>query len=435
MSSKQGSFDNNDNKVGKCQGDNNNNNSDKVLLCTEEVVTKLSVLSCNAKPSKASHDTLRRASVLILLLDDSGEAHLLFTVRSKKLRSHPGDVCFPGGKRQEDIDGSDIDTALRETKEEISLSSSSIEIICTLPTVQSINQLCVTPIVGRYIISNNKNTTYNILDELTLCPTEVETAFLAPLHIFLNPNGDEPLNYMEWDGDMFPMRAYHYSNTHYNNNSKKKTFRIWGLTAYMAHTLACIADYNQPLSSSMNAQDIIQIIENTNKEEKDKKKSNHQTRTPTDTSSHVNSAQTIKQQQQQEGYLHFLVQKDQQSASHWNRQYFVLSGTYNSKNTSSMVTRNRSVLHRFASQSDSLKKKNSATKKNRLLLHNTYFNRIHANDDTTTIITKQHSLYYFQISAYNDQIVWNLAADDHPTFLSWKELLQASGCQYREIQP
>ena len=159
MSSKQSSFDNNNNKVEKCQGDDTNNNNDKVLLCTEEVVKKLSVLSCNAKPSKASHDTLRRASVLILLLDDSGEAHLLFTVRSKKLRSHPGDVCFPGGKRQEDIDGSDIDTALRETNEEISLSSSFIEIICTLPTVQSINQLCVTPIVGRYIISNNKNTT------------------------------------------------------------------------------------------------------------------------------------------------------------------------------------------------------------------------------------------------------------------------------------
>ena len=417
---------NDDDEIGTSREDNT-----PKVLSTEEVVTRLSLLSCNAKPSKASHDKLRRASVLILLLDDVdvyGEAHLLFTVRSKKLRSHPGDVCFPGGKRQEDVDVTDIDTALRETMEEISLSSSSIEIICTLPTAQSANRLCVTPIVGRWIKKGNNDNDTSILDDLTLCPTEVETAFTAPLRMFLNPNGDEPLQYVEWEGEMFSMRAYHYTDTSSNN---REIFRIWGLTAHIAHALACLAYSKQPLSSSMNAQDIVKIIDNTNEPETAERKSNHHTH-PSSFTSNENGTQTSKQKQQpqqQEGYLHFLVQNDQQSFSYWKRQYFVLSGTYNSKNTSTIVTRNRSVLHCFPSQSDSLKKKNSATKKNRLLLHNTYFDIMDANDTT-----KKDSLYYFQISAYNDQIVWKLAADDHATFLSWKESLLASGCQNNDLK-
>lgn len=38
-------------------------------------------------------------------------------VRSKKLRTHPGEVCYPGGKREISIDDTPVQTALREANE------------------------------------------------------------------------------------------------------------------------------------------------------------------------------------------------------------------------------------------------------------------------------------------------------------------------------
>uniref|UniRef100_G3X0H8 Nudix hydrolase domain-containing protein n=1 Tax=Sarcophilus harrisii TaxID=9305 RepID=G3X0H8_SARHA len=91
-------------------------------------------------------------SVLLPLLVKEEKIYVLFTVRSKKLRTSPGEVCFPGGKR-EPGDTDDITTALREAQEEIGLQPHQVEVICRL--VPYINK----PISGQG--SKRSSTTYS----------------------------------------------------------------------------------------------------------------------------------------------------------------------------------------------------------------------------------------------------------------------------------
>ena len=64
-------------------------------------------------------ERMKRASIIIPLIDINEEVHILFQVRAKKLKSQPGDVCFPGGK----IDKFETpkEAALREIDEELGL--------------------------------------------------------------------------------------------------------------------------------------------------------------------------------------------------------------------------------------------------------------------------------------------------------------------------
>lgn len=70
-----------------------------------------------------------------------------------QLRRSPGEVCFPGGKREE-RDKDEIDTALREAKEEVGLQPEKVEVICRLvPVIDKVsNKLCQC-IVRKQVIS------------------------------------------------------------------------------------------------------------------------------------------------------------------------------------------------------------------------------------------------------------------------------------------
>jgi len=87
------------------------------------------------------------AAVLVALFEDAGEARVLLTVRSARLRSHQGEVAFPGGKLDphEGID----EGARREAHEEVGLDPSLVTVVghlTAMPTVSS-NTL-MTPVVA-----------------------------------------------------------------------------------------------------------------------------------------------------------------------------------------------------------------------------------------------------------------------------------------------
>lgn len=165
----------------------------------------------------------RRASVLVPLTQDGS---ILLTQRPANMRSHGGEVCFPGGKQDPEDNGDDIKTALRETKEEI--GRTDIEPLCRLPPVESYHGLCVTPIVG--YVQNEID-----VDQLKLSENEVETAFLVPLWFFADDaNLAGPVEQIDWHGGKFDMRTYNYS-------CDGRTFTVWGMTAYIAHQAACVA--------------------------------------------------------------------------------------------------------------------------------------------------------------------------------------------------
>jgi len=77
---------------------------------------------------KITGENLKTSAVLIPLFYSQGQYHVLFTERSDEVDFHKGQVCFPGGT-QEPSDSSLLQTALRESEEEISLKAKDVEIL------------------------------------------------------------------------------------------------------------------------------------------------------------------------------------------------------------------------------------------------------------------------------------------------------------------
>ena len=154
-------------------------------------------------------DKLHPAAVLMPLLCHNGEWHFLLTRRTEKLWSHPGQVAFPGGA-WEPGDRDLIQTALRESFEEISLLPESVTILGTMPTFGTISHFALTPVVG--IISWPH--------ELILRADEVARAFIVPLSFSKNPANYYYQDYWH-DGESHPVLYF----KRYDGEL------IWGITA------------------------------------------------------------------------------------------------------------------------------------------------------------------------------------------------------------
>jgi len=88
------------------------------------------------------------AAVLVALFAQDGELWAVLTRRREDLRRHPGEISFPGGRR--DLTDPDLQaTALREAHEEIGLPPEAVEIIGALqPTPTIATGYAVYPFVG-----------------------------------------------------------------------------------------------------------------------------------------------------------------------------------------------------------------------------------------------------------------------------------------------
>jgi 8-oxo-dGTP pyrophosphatase MutT (NUDIX family) len=97
---------------------------------------------------KITGENLRASAVLIPLFYNQGQYHVLFTERSEEVEFHKGQVCFPGGT-QEPSDSSLLQTALRETEEEISLKAKDVEILGEFDdSVTLTSNYVISPFVG-----------------------------------------------------------------------------------------------------------------------------------------------------------------------------------------------------------------------------------------------------------------------------------------------
>jgi nudix motif 8 len=102
------------------------------------------------KPMRPADGPVRQeAAVLVALVDLEGEPGLLFTRRSPRLATHRGEVSFPGGKG-EPGDGGLVDTALRETEEELGIPRAAVEVWGWMPALASNSRgdYRATPVIG-----------------------------------------------------------------------------------------------------------------------------------------------------------------------------------------------------------------------------------------------------------------------------------------------
>jgi 8-oxo-dGTP pyrophosphatase MutT (NUDIX family) len=149
-----------------------------------------------------------RAGVLVLLYPWRDSLHLVLTRRTEQMRYHQAQISFPGGRQEsgEDL----VQTALRETKEELGIQPDSPRLLGTLtPLYIPPSNTCIHPVVA----------TLPQRPEFVRSPKEVEEVIEMPLaHL------RDPINVHEeiWTLGGIPVRVPFYL---FKGN------KIWGATA------------------------------------------------------------------------------------------------------------------------------------------------------------------------------------------------------------
>ncbi|PYE31197.1 8-oxo-dGTP pyrophosphatase MutT (NUDIX family) [Idiomarina fontislapidosi] len=157
---------------------------------------------------------LRPAAVMILLVERPHGLSLLLTQRAKTLRKHAGQISFPGGR----FDQSDrhlLETALRETEEEIGLSRNDIEVVGRLQDYPVLSYYNIRPFIGFAKVEY----------ALRRQPSEVAEIFEVPLADVLDPYNHYAYRIRKFIYD----RVYFIPWQHRN---------IWGATAGILRELA-----------------------------------------------------------------------------------------------------------------------------------------------------------------------------------------------------
>jgi 8-oxo-dGTP pyrophosphatase MutT (NUDIX family) len=155
------------------------------------------------------------AAVLLPILEYTSKLTVLFTVRASHLKHHAGQVSFPGGK-QEPFDGSLLQTALRETHEEVGLSPSDVEVVGNLPLYRTVSRYEVIPYIG-FI---------NAPTSLTLDKNEVDSTFEVPLSYLLDQR-NHLIHWVRRKSGPFPVYFIPW-----------KQHNIWGATAAFVRNLS-----------------------------------------------------------------------------------------------------------------------------------------------------------------------------------------------------
>lgn len=157
--------------------------------------------------------SLKPASVLVPVIRRPKELTLLLTQRSEQLRSHKGQISFPGGRR-EDSDESAAHAALREAQEEVGLDPASVEVIGYLDDYPTVTRYRVTPVVG--LLPPPR---------LKLDKREVAEAFEVPLSLLLREDS--------YQRKVFSRSGINVPFFEVNHADR----RIWGATAGMLYNL------------------------------------------------------------------------------------------------------------------------------------------------------------------------------------------------------
>lgn len=166
----------------------------------------------------------KRAAILVPIIDDQGPPRILLTRRTESLSTHKGQVAFPGG-RTEPEDRDVVDTALRESEEEVGLPRECVEVLGQLDDMLTVTgDMIVTPIVGRV----------RRLPPLVANPIEVARVFTIPLEPLREASG---WTTRSWSTRKGPVPVYYFD---YDGEV------LWGLSAYVTLQLLNLSEAGPP---------------------------------------------------------------------------------------------------------------------------------------------------------------------------------------------
>ena len=153
-------------------------------------------------------------AAVLIALTDRPDPGIILTVRREHLRTHAGQVAFPGGRIDPGEDA--IAAALREAHEELGLTRDNVEVVGVIEDYRTVTGYIVTPTVGV------------VPPDLPLYPQEHEVAdwFEAPLAHLLDPANQQRKS------ALFQGQQRHYYEILWNGR------RIWGATAAMIVNLS-----------------------------------------------------------------------------------------------------------------------------------------------------------------------------------------------------
>lgn len=148
-----------------------------------------------------------RPAAVLVAITEREEPGMLLLHRPSNMRSHPGQIAFPGGKT--DPGETPEQAALREANEELGIPKSKVHIIGTSDIYHTHSGYEITPVLG--VVPPDL--------EITPNPTEVAQWFEAPAGFVLDPTNHKQ-EWIEWEGSM---RAYY--------EIPWQGHQIWGVTA------------------------------------------------------------------------------------------------------------------------------------------------------------------------------------------------------------
>lgn len=169
-----------------------------------------------------------QASVMVLFTD-AENPEMIFTLRAQHLTNHPGEVAFPGGM-WETGDNTLLDTALRESHEEIGLSPAAVKLLGACKPRATRAGVRVTPFVG-------------LIDpaiELVPSPDELDAVFRVPLSAF-RAGIQTRTDIFSHAGKSWRVPAYQHEG-----------YEIWGFTAALTQEI---------ITAVLNATDEVLPIE------------------------------------------------------------------------------------------------------------------------------------------------------------------------------
>ncbi|SDS60630.1 NUDIX hydrolase [Corynebacterium timonense] len=150
-----------------------------------------------------------------------GDAGVLITHRTPTMRSHSGQMAFPGG-RIDPGDGGPVDAALREAREETGLERWRVAPLATLTSVTTAgSKRSVRPVLA---YSADPGRPY------AASPAETDDVFFAPVAQLLDPANRLQVSFLGWDGPAFEINGY----------------VVWGFTGVLLDVLFAAAGWEEP---------------------------------------------------------------------------------------------------------------------------------------------------------------------------------------------